>query len=331
MTIMPLAHVSSHQSPLSCEGRVNGTNLDVGVDDRGIRVRSLDGLRDTSGGVASTTNGTRASGSWGVGAVEPVHGYGSVIPDGQDKHHLLQLLAHLGQTTLGRKVVGVVEGNLLRLAKVLGDAVTTDACNLGHAVGDSLAALDVEALDLGQGAGGGAIVGDELGHDGEGFGGIDGQARAVEGVVAHAVRVEVTAALVTVAIAAGVTITARGSVGAAGLAVDCARVRSHGGSNRVGLPNDDMLAVNKVVVLVYNGLGYAPDVHLGAARSVSTSSSVGAGSVPALNIGLAIDELDVVGALRVTVTSTVLGTSLVVGELGHATIGIHLTEVDSAI
>lgn len=74
-----------------------------------------------------------------------------------------------------------------------------------------------------------------------------------------------------------------------------------------------------------------PDVHLGAARSVSTSSSVGAGSIPALNIGLAIDELDVMRALRVTVTGSVLGTSLVGGELGHATIGVHLTEVHSTV
>ena len=46
---------------------------------------------------------------------------------------------------------------------------------------------------------------------------------------------------------------------------------------------------------------------------------------------LSVNELDIFGTLRVAVTSTVLGTSLVVGVLGHTTIGIHLGQVESAI
>lgn len=46
---------------------------------------------------------------------------------------------------------------------------------------------------------------------------------------------------------------------------------------------------------------------------------------------LAIDELEITRALRVAVSSTVLGTSLVVRELGHATVGSHLGEVQSAV
>lgn len=186
--------------------------------------------------VARATNGTRASGSLREGAVEPVHGHGGVVPDGQDKHHVLELLAHLGQAALGGKVVGVVESRLLGRAKVLGDAVARHAGDLGLAVGDGLAALDVEALDLGQGTGGGAVVGDELGDNGKRLGGVEGQAGAVKGLVAHAVRVEVAAALVAVALAARVAVTAGGGVGAASCAVDGAGVGSHGGSNGVGLP-----------------------------------------------------------------------------------------------
>lgn len=197
---------------------------------------SLHGGRKASSRVASTANSTRASSSLRVGAVEPVHRDSGVIPDRQDKHHVLELLAHLGQTALGAKVVGVVKGRLLRRAKVIGDAVTRHTGDLGLAVGDGLAALHVEALDLGQGAGGGAVVGDELGDDGEGLGGVEGHASAVKGGVAHAVRVEVAAALVTVALAALVAVATGGGIGAAGLAVDGAGVRSHGGSDGVGLP-----------------------------------------------------------------------------------------------
>jgi hypothetical protein len=46
---------------------------------------------------------------------------------------------------------------------------------------------------------------------------------------------------------------------------------------------------------------------------------------------LSVDELNVVGALSITVTGSVLGTSLVGGVLGHTTICIHLGEVKSAV
>ena len=58
-----------------------------------------------------------------------------------------------------------------------------------------------------------------------------------------------------------------------------------------------------------------PDIHLVTAGAGATSASVSVvgGSAPALNVGLAVDELDVLGALSVTVSSTVLGTCLVGG------------------
>ena len=50
-----------------------------------------------------------------------------------------------------------------------------------------------------------------------------------------------------------------------------------------------------------------------------------------LGTHLAVDELDVLRALGVAVTSSVLGASLVVGEAGLATVGVHLDEVESAV
>jgi hypothetical protein len=46
---------------------------------------------------------------------------------------------------------------------------------------------------------------------------------------------------------------------------------------------------------------------------------------------LAVDELDVVGALSITVTSSILGTSFVGRETGLATILFHLYQIESAI
>ena len=49
------------------------------------------------------------------------------------------------------------------------------------------------------------------------------------------------------------------------------------------------------------------------------------------NSYLAVDELDVLGALRVAVASTVLSTSLVGCVLGETTILSHLDEVQSTV
>ena len=46
---------------------------------------------------------------------------------------------------------------------------------------------------------------------------------------------------------------------------------------------------------------------------------------------LAVDEFDVVRALGVAVTGTVLGSSLVVREAGDTAVGVHLDEVESTV
>ncbi|KAL3295588.1 glycosyl hydrolase family 7 [Colletotrichum asianum] len=75
---------------------------------------------------------------------------------------------------------------------------------------------------------------------------------------------------------------------------------------------------------------HTPDVHLSAAAAVRTDTSVGivGRGDPALDVGLAADELEVASALGVAVSSTVLGTGLVGGVLGHATVLVHLDEVE---
>jgi len=115
---------------------------------------------------------------------------------------------------------------------------------------DNLAILHVDAADFSESAAGGTCVGDELGDDGEFLGRVDGQSWSVEGLIALAERVEVTPiGIADAGVAAG------GSTGvalAAGLLVDCARVRGEG----------------SCVVICF------PDIHFVTACTVWAGSSV---------------------------------------------------------
>lgn len=112
-----------------------------------------------------------------------------VVPQAHDEDHgLLDGLAELSHAALVLKDVAVVEGDLLGLAELRGDGIARVTGDGRLGVGNHLAVLDVEPLDLGQLAVGSL---DELGHDGELLGGVDRHPRPVEGAVALAVRVEV--------------------------------------------------------------------------------------------------------------------------------------------
>lgn len=293
-------------------GRVDGTEADVGegnvgVGDLGLKVRRL--ARRSRAGTALLAGLGAVDGE---GGVEPEHVGVMVIPDGHDKDHgLREGLAHLGHAALAvEAVVGVFEGSSASLAPLLSDRVSDNTGNPRLRVRDNDAVLHVEALDLGESAG---RVLEELGHDGHLLGSIDRLANAVELLVAHAVRVEVA----TIGIAhTGIPVIAVGATAvvalAAGLVDFLARMGSIGSGHVVGLPN----------------------IHLGAARAITTGAAVGviaAIGCPSLDVGLAIDELDVLGALRIAVAGTVLGTSLVARVLGKTTIQVHGNEVKSAI
>ena len=96
---------------------------------------------------------------------------------------------------------------------------------------------------------------------------------------------------------------------APGLLGDLARVRGVGGGVEVGLP----------------------DVHLGAAGAVLSGSRAAVGATPAINVGLAVDELDVLRALAVAVARAVLGAGLVALEARQAAVLVHLAKVDGAV
>lgn len=76
-----------------------------------------------------------------------------------------------------------------------------------------------------------------------------------------------------------------------------------------------------------------PDIHLHAAGSVVTDTGVGVvgGRRPAIDVALAVDELEITGALGVTVARAVGGAGLVARVLGHATVRVHGDEVEGAV
>ena len=161
-----------------------------------------------------------------------------VVPDGHDEGHaVLEGVAHLGKTAEGLEGVGVAEGTLLRVAERVGDGVErAHAGDVRLRVGDDPAVLDVETADLGERARGLVVVRQELRHDRELLAGVDGEAGAEEGLVAHAPRVEVAAILVADTVVPLVTITALGAR-ATGLALDAADVGRERSTVLVRLPD----------------------------------------------------------------------------------------------
>ena len=92
-----------------------------------------------------------------------------------------------------------------------------------------------------------------------------------------------------------------------------------------------------------------PDIHLTAAGTVLTGTRVRRSGVPAEDVGLkkalgflgpqrellitylAVNEFDVLGALRIAIACTELGAGLIIREFRHATVRVHLTKVESAV
>ena len=84
------------------------------------------------------------------------------------------------------------------------------------------------------------------------------------------------------------------------------------------------------------GLGLAvalPDVHLGAAGAVLAGArvDVSLGWCPVLHVGLSVDELDVVRALSITVTSAISSPGSVGGVFRQAAILHHLDKVEGSV
>jgi hypothetical protein len=231
----------------------------------------LDGGWVAGGGGACAASNTRVGGRSisGVGlAVQPEHVSIVVIPQAHDENHsLVQTVTHAGQTTVLSEDILIAEGLLLGCAEFRCDRVSGDAADIRGGVGDDLSILHVDTLDLAEGAGVGTVAGDELSDNGHLRLGVDGHAGAVEALVAHAEGVEVASIGIAGTGVAGGGVSSTTFVALAhGLFGAVARVRSESSGDAVGFP----------------------DIHLRAASSVATNTSVLVilGRLPALHVGL---------------------------------------------
>lgn len=212
----------------------------------GFNLRWVAGV-DGAGAAGNSGDG-RVSIS-GVVAVQPEHVGVVVVPDAENKGHaLVESIAHTSQTAMGVEDVDVIEDILLRVAELGGDGVSGIPGNGGLGVGDDFAVLDVETLDLREGASVGSVVGQELSDQCERRVGIDNLARAIERVIALTEGVKVTSVRVA---GAAISVAAVGSTtgvsGAHGLSGLIARVGSERRGDAVGFPDIHFSTAGAVV------------------------------------------------------------------------------------
>ena len=244
---------------ITAEGGANRTNLDVGVDNVGVGMLGFDLSGDTRVCGAGTAGNARDGGVSvdGIVAVQPEHVGVVVIPDAKHKGHAqAEGLTHIGHTAMRCEHVDVVENVLLRIAKLGGKRISWDTGDGGLSVGNDFAILDVETLDLGQGAGVSSVISQKLGNESEWGVGIDDATRAIEGLISLAESIEVTSIGVAGTAISVVTVCPTARVSSApDLPGLVAWVRSECRRDAVGLPN----------------------VHLSTARAMITGTGIGIG------------------------------------------------------
>lgn len=179
---------------------------------------------------------------------------------------------------------------------------------VGHWVLEDLSVLDELSSNLNEVTGIGSIGGNELGDDGQWLRSVDLEfSLTIEVVDSNSVWVEIATIFVAMSIISmSIVISAGDWVLTSSLLGNIAWMGSVSRADLVGFPN----------------------VELGTA---STHLTHGSGGVPVKDVGLTINEFNVVWALGITVTRSILGTDLVVWELGFSSILVHLDEVESSI
>jgi hypothetical protein len=159
---------------LSRISRINLTPLDLAEDNS----RPLLDGRDDLGVALSSVARSR------VAAIKPLHEAALVPPNGHSKHHAA---AHALAHTLHSAQVHERLGSVLAAVVVIHGACDVDVGILEH-----LAVLHVFAEDGSKRA----ILGGELGDDGEGLVGVDSAGRGIEVLRTGLVRVAAAAVLV---------------------------------------------------------------------------------------------------------------------------------------
>ena len=149
-----------------------------------------------------------------IGAVEPQHSGGSVIPNAHDEHHpTVECPAHRGQAALLAMVIDIAEFRFGGGAHLVGNGVVSGAAQRDCRISVHHAVLDIQAADFDEVAGVRAVGGDELSHDCHGAGRVYGKLGTwpVECAISETIGVEVAPVLVADPFVAlvGVVVSAR--------------------------------------------------------------------------------------------------------------------------
>mmetsp|Transcript_88364 Transcript_88364/g.245277 ORF Transcript_88364/g.245277 Transcript_88364/m.245277 type:complete len:400 (-) Transcript_88364:306-1505(-) len=248
----------------------------------------------------------------GVCGIEPEHAHIRIIPERQHKDHsTVQSRAHLAQTSLGGEIIDVTKLLLLLPAQVVCDRVASSWPQNGSIrVFDDLAVLNIEAANLGEIPSVRAIMCQELRDDFDGPRGVNSEAAAmaIEAEVAHTIRIVIAAILVAQSVVTLVlVIVSAGSAIALCETWTATRVRCVRCCHAVCLP----------------------DVHLRAATAIVPHRRHMSG-VPVFDVGLALDEFDVMRALSIAIAGSVLCTGLVVSAIKVSAL-VHLHKVDGTV
>mmetsp|Transcript_30375 Transcript_30375/g.48912 ORF Transcript_30375/g.48912 Transcript_30375/m.48912 type:complete len:267 (-) Transcript_30375:436-1236(-) len=229
----------------------------------------------------------------------------------------IQRVSHGLVAALVFEVVGISKEILNILAHLVSDGIRLLGQDLDWWTGNGLSILHVEAANLLQLPIVLAVVRQKLGHHSHWLQGIDGKAGTfpIEAAVTVPEGVDVAAIFVAktlVALILVIVTTLNAFAHVLPWSVNLAWVRGIGSCHVVSLPN----------------------VHLGTAGAIVTKAHAVAEILwmwlPILRVGDAIDELDVMGALGITVTSSKFGTGLVVPQI-LSTIASHLHEVHGTV
>jgi len=236
-----------------------------------------------------------------------------IVPDGHNENHTsVHGFSHLFKTTLNLEVIWIIHNSLEGIAHTIGDGVVLGikSWNVGFWVLDDFTVLNEDSSDFTKVSGIGTVSSDELGNNLKWLGGINSLAWTIEVFDTSSVWVKIATIFIADTFVSVGTLTAFKSF-AGELSINSTRMSSESFSHVVGLP----------------------DIHLGAARSVLSSSGiwVGLGWVPANGVSLSIDEFNILWALGITISSSVSGTGVIVSVFIFTSIFLHLDEVKSSI
>lgn len=235
-----------------------------------------------------------------------------VVPQAHHQNQsTVHCLAHSLQAALSGELIGISEkGFLSRAERIRNRVVGRYSREIGKRVGIYYVVLLEVSPYFNQISGISAIGRDKLGNHRHWLGGIKHHTWSVERLISHAERIEIATILIAYSAVPVIAITTISTV-APSLTIYAAWVGS---------------------VSVRNGVGF-PDIKFRAAGSVQPRSGVGVGGGwgPVYNVGLSVDELDVVWALCIAIPSSIHSSCLICRKLRKSTVSVHFHKVKRTV